>query len=316
MKKLLEKIPPKTLGIFALLFAIFLWGPAPVIIKLTLEEVPEISLGFLRNFIAVSALFLLFFKKGYFSIQRQDLPLFILAGLLGSALNTILFLFGIQSTSAISAQTIFTAAPILTALLAYFILKERITLVQFFGVFFGLAGAVIVATRDFLETGILSLGNLQGSVLVVLAMISWVLYILISKRLSFRYSPITITSFSFLVGFVVFIPLFIGENLKGFGWISEVTSLGIFGILYQGLFAGVLAVLVYQIGLKLTSAFTAGVVLYLNLVITTVFAVPILGEKITFPFLVGAALVILGSFISTQFEFVKNHIQKRIRGRI
>lgn len=301
----------KQLGILALLASVFLWGPGPVITKITLWEIPPFSLAFLRGAISFFIVFVLFFPKGYFKVKKEDLKKLIFAGLLGSFFNLGFFFWGIRLTSAISAQTIFTINPILTAILASFLLKEKIKPVQFFGIIIGLAGAILIALRDFFETGQLSNGSLLGNFFIFLAAISWVGYILTSKNLSRSYSPITITSFSILVGFLAFIPLAVWENLQGISWISAVTYQGFFGVLYQGVFASVLAFLAYQTGLKLTSAFAAGVILYLNPVVTTLVAVPVLGEKITPTFLAGAVLVIAGSIIATQFEAIKNKIKNR-----
>lgn len=101
------------------------------------------------------------------------------------------------------------------------------------------------------------------------------------------------------------------KNWQNFNWIYSLSAKGISGILYQGIFASVLAFLAYQTGLKLTSAFAAGVILYLGPVVTTFVAVPVLGEKVTLPFLIGAALIIVGSAIATQYEMVKNHVKRR-----
>ena len=302
----------KRFGILLLLAAVFLWGPAPVITKLALLEVPQFSLAFLRAVISTAIVFTLFYKKGYFKVEKRDLKKIIAAGLLGSVFNLSFFFLGIQRTSAISAQTIFTTNPLIIAVLAHVILKEKIGRIQFLGVFVGLLGATMVALRDIFENGNFQSGSLLGNFLILLAALSWVGYILLSKSLSHRYSPITITSFSFLVSLFAFTPLAVWENWEKFNWIANLGFNGIFGIVYQGIFASVLAFLAYQTGLKLTSAFASGVILYLNPVVTTLVAVPVLGEKITPVFLIGATLIIVGSAVATQFEVVKHHVKKRL----
>ena len=303
----------KQLGILLLLVSVLMWGPGPVITKLALKEVPQWSLAFLRAVISTAIVFILFYKKGYFKVEKKDLPLLYTAGALGSVFNLAFFFLGIQRTSAINAQTIFTVSPILTAVLAAILLKEKIKPVQFAGIIIGLAGAMVVALRDVFETGRFDNGSLLGNFLILMAAVSWVGYILISKKLSRRYSPITITSFSFLASLFAFTPLAIIENTQNLSWIGSLGFNGIFGILYQGVFSSVVAFLAYQAGLKLTNAFTAGVILYLNPIVTTLIAVPVLKEKITAPFLVGAMLIIIGSLIATQFEVIQNHARKKSR---
>lgn len=304
----------KRLGILALLVSVILWGMTPVVTKLALAEITPFSLAFLRAVISTSIVFILFYKKGYFKIKREDLKIFIIAGFLGSVFNLVFFLLGVKLTSAINTQTIFTINPVLTAILASALLKEKIKRVQYVGIFIGLLGALTVAAREFFETGSFNEGSMIGNLFIFFAALSWVGYILVSKKLSKKYSPITITGYSFLVSLFVFTPIAFFENYQNLNWVSHLTFNGFFGIFYQGVFASVIAFLAYQTGLKLTSAFTAGVILYLNPIVTTLVAVPVLGEKITTPFIIGAILIIVGSVTATQYEFLKNNIRRRKGG--
>jgi drug/metabolite transporter (DMT)-like permease len=303
----------KYAGLLFLLGAVLCWGPSPVVSKLALAEIPQLSFGFLSRFLAFTIVFLLFFKKGAFKIEKEDLPKFILAGLLGAFFNVAFFLYGIKLTSASDAQAIFTIGPVVNAVFAHFILKEKIRTVQLTGVVIGFMGALVIGGKDFLTTGTFQIGSLWGDLLILMASISWVGYIIVSKELSHRYSAISITSYSFLVASIAFFPLAVIENLNGFAWINTVGFAGFFGIFYQGIFASVLAFLAYQTGLKMTSAFLAGVVLYLNPVVTTIFAVPILGEKISTPFIIGAGLIIIGSIVATQYDLVRHHVGRHLK---
>lgn len=300
-------------GILFLLVSVLCWGPGPVVSKITLAEVPQLSFAFLSRFLALIILAVIFLPRGHFKIDKKDFWWFFLAGLTGATLNVFFFLYGLALTTAMSSQAIFTTAPIMTAILAHFILKERIRGVQIFAVILGFLGTVIIAMKDFLGTGNFHSGKLLGDLIILLAALAWVFYILLSKKLSQKkYSPITITVYSFLVSSVIFAPFALIENLHGWGWVSHLSFAGFFGIFYQGIFASVIAFLAYQAGLRLTSAFTAGVVLYLSPVVTTIIAVYVLGEKISGSFIVGAVFIIIGSLVATQYETLKNHVKKRL----
>lgn len=300
-------------GIIALLISVFCWGPAPVVSKIALTEVPQLSFAFLSRSLAFTILVVIFLNRGYFKVDKKDLKDLFLAGLTGAVLNVGLFLYGLQHTTAMNAQAIFTTAPIITAILAHFFLKERINFIQTIAVIVGFIGAVIIAMQDFFLTGKISSGSIVGNLLVFFAAFSWVLYILVSKKLSKKYSPTTITCYSFLFSSLIFAPLAFVETISNPTWIGNLGIAGIFGILYQSIFASVIAFLAYQTGLKLTSAFTAGVALYLNPVITVIVAGIALGEIITPVFLIGAVFIIAGSAIATQYETLKGHLAKRFR---
>lgn len=306
------RMAKKYQGILFLFISVLCWGPGPVVSKITLSEVPPLSFAFLSRFLALIILAVIFLPRGHFKIDKKDFWWFCLAGLTGSTLNVFFFLYGLNLTTAMSSQAIFTAAPIMTAILAHFILKERIKGIQIFAVILGFLGTVIIAMKDFFGPGSFHSGKLLGDLIILLAALSWVFYILISKKLSHKYSPITITAYSFLISSVIFAPLVLIENIYGGAWVSHLSFAGIFGIAYQGIFASIIAFLAYQTGLKLTSAFAAGVVLYLNPVLTTIIAVYALGEKISGSFIIGAVFIIIGSLVATQYETLKNHVRKRL----
>ena len=294
-----------------LLLAVFLWGPNPVITVVTLQQIPPLTLGFFRLAFAAVIAAVFFVPRGYLRIKRNDIPVFILIGLFGSSLNMAFFLFGLRHTTAMTAQAIFTATPVFTAIFAYLILKERIQFLQVIGVAVGLVGSLFIALRAFFETGNFEDGSLFGNSLVFVSLLMWVAYILMSKSLSERYSPFTLTGFVFIFGGVSFIPLAVWENMQiGLDWVHAVTLGGVLGVVYQGAVASFIAFIAYQIGLQLTTAFAAGGVLYLGPVITTAFAVPILGEKVTWPFIVGVLLIVIGSFVATQHQFVLQKFRK------
>lgn len=296
-------------GILALLVAVMCWGPAPVVTKLALEEIPSMQFAFITRGIAFVLLFIVFFPRGYFKISKKHLPLLVAAGLSGSFLNFALFLQGIKLTNAMDAQAIFTISPVITAIFAHYFLKERIKTVQILGVIVGFGGALLIASREYWETGSLVLGNMLGNGLILLAAVSWVGYILVSKKLSKKdYSPITITIYSFMVSFIAFAPFAAFDAIKSTEWVNSISAAGVIGLIYQGIFSSVFAFLFYQIGLRLTSAFAAGVILYLNPVLTSMYSIPILGERVSLPFVIGAILIIVGSFIATQYETVRSRV--------
>lgn len=303
----------KYLGLFFLLGAVLCWGPAPVASKLALNQIPQLSFAFLSRFLAFTIISILFFRKGAFKVRREDLPKLIFAGLAGAVFNVAFFLYGIKLTKASDAQAIFTAGPVINAIFAHFVLKEKIEMIQMLGVVVGFVGALVIAGEEFFTTGVLHMGSLQGNLLIFFASISWVVYIIISKELSSKYSAYTISTYSFLVASISFLPMAIVENLINSSWVGHVGFVGIFGVFYQAIFASVIAFLLYQSGLKITSAFMAGVVLYLNPVLTTIVAVPVLHEHISTPFIIGTTLIIGGSITATQYELVRHHVRRIVK---
>lgn len=296
-------------GIFALLIATICWGPAPVFSKISLVVFPPLTFAFLGRSIALILLVILFLSKGYFKVNKKDLPLLILTGLAGAFFNVGFFVFGIRLTNAMDAQAIFSVAPVLTTIAAVFFLKEKIHPVQILGVVVGFFGALLIATREYFDIGTLRIGDMTGNFLIFLSSICFVAFILLSKKLSKKYSPQTITCYAFLVSAIAFAPLALIENLNiSLSWVSDLGPMQIFGLFYIGIFASVVAFLSYQTGLHLTTAFAAGVATYIQPIITTIVAAALLNEKVTTPFVIGAFFILLGSIIATQHEIVRRNV--------
>ncbi len=296
----------KTLGILALLGATLFWGPGPVITKLGLQQIPPYSFAFLRFIIAALLIAPFFFWQGHHrTVSKIDLPKFIMIGLFGSGLNVIFFMTGLTMTTATTSSAIFATVPLVNALAAFFLLKESPSVIRILGVIVGLIGSFIVALGpSFLGSGIGISGNILGNLFIVLAVFSWVIYIIVSKELLEKYSPLTLTLISFGIGALCLLPLSYYELVHQPGWYLNLNSLSTFLIPYSAIFISVVPFMLYQWGMKQTSAFEAGLVTYLNPVLAVMIAIPLLGETPTPIFIVGTALILSGVFLASAYELV------------
>lgn len=296
----------KNLGILALILAMISWGPAAVITKIGLTEVPPFTYGFLRYLIASVILLPFFFAFGHYKIDRKDIPRILMVGFFGSGLNLIMFMSGLSRTTAVSATAIFATVPVVNAFAASLILRERPAASRVFGIIVGLVGSFIIAVAPAIYgTAKSGGGDILGNIFILGAVISWVTYIIISKELLHKYSPLTITTYSFLVGVVTIFPLAFVELMNQPEWFLKVDHKGVMALVYSAVFASVVPFFLYQWGLKRTSAFEAGVVNYLNPVMGAFWAAIILHEQPSFVFYVGTSLIFTGVFLASIYESLK-----------
>lgn len=294
----------RKLGLLALLATSFFWGLGPVVTKIGLSEVPPFSFAFLRTFLALLILLPFFFGMKHYKISKSDIPRFIAVGFFGSALNAIFFMSGLSLTSAPTSAAIFATVPLVNAIAAGFILKEAPTVIRILGVAVGFLGSLIVTLGPAAtHTGIA--GNTFGNLLILGAVISWVIYIIVSKELLAKYSPLTLTTYVFLVASIALFPFALYDYVTHPEWVLGLTSSGVIALIYGAVFAGILAYVLFQWGMKQTSAFTAGIFTYLQPPLATLFAIPLLGEKPTPIFLIGTAFILGGVFLATTYEMVQ-----------
>lgn len=200
----------KLKSVLMLAAVVIMWGSSFVVIKLGLEEIPPITLAFLR-FLLVLPIFtvLTYFKQGNTlkgGILR-DWKILVFLGSTGVTLGHVLQNVGLKFTTATNSSLIIASNPVFIALLAWMYLREQLSLRQILGIvlaFFGMA--VVIAPQGPLRLSSDPLG-LIGDLLSVGAAVSWALYTVLGKSALSKYDAITVTTFSMIFGITLLFPI-------------------------------------------------------------------------------------------------------------
>ncbi len=224
-------------------------------------------------------------------IKKQHVLRFILCGLTGVALNQMLFIKGLTMTSTIHASLLMLCTPLLITLLAFWILKEKVTVFKIAGLAAGIFGAIIlVSSKE--KTGTASL---TGDLFIVLNAISYTVYFILVKPLMNEYPPLHVMRWVFTFGLILILP---------FGWtqFSEVDwatfgsthFISLAAIVICGTF---LAYLFNVYGLQKLGAGITGSYIYTQPVFVAIIATLFLGEKFTVEKLIAGVLIFAGVFL-------------------
>lgn len=286
----------------AIITANIIWGINFLVAKLTLQEFPLMSLAFLRFFLAfILILPFLLVKKGSLDIKRGDLPMLSLAGILMVTLNIALFFAGLERTTVISASVLTLSVPVLSVLFGWAVLREKIYLYNLFGIILGvLGGAIVIGLPSFL-LGMQQLSPQMfiGNILITFSSLAWVIGAIISKKMLQKYSTLTLTAFLFLTGMITFLLPAIVEQAQHPEWISKVTILGIFGLLYLAAASSVSAYFLFEWGLKKIGVIKADIFQYIQPVVAGTLGILVLNETLGITFTVGAILILISVYWST-----------------
>ncbi len=147
----------------------------------------------------------LFIKE---TIDKKDYLRIVLCGLLGAAINMLLFFHGLSLTSPIDASIISTSIPVMVLIFSAFILKERITNYKLVGITIGGLGAFLLVWFGNKTEGI---SSLLGNLMVFGNTCCYALYLVLIKPLMIKYNPISIICWVFLVGFIFVLPFGIDD---------------------------------------------------------------------------------------------------------
>jgi len=131
-----------------LVLTMFIWGLAWPVGKLlaTNQNLPPVSIAALRYAIVVPVLFaILWFREGSFNINRSWIPTLVVMGILNTTLYQIFFLYGVKYAAASDDSLVIGIGPVLIAIMASFILKERLAWTKILGFASGLAGIITIS---------------------------------------------------------------------------------------------------------------------------------------------------------------------------
>ena len=235
------------------------------------------------------------------AVNRADLPGLVGLGLVGVLGFNLLFFLGLSSTGAVNATLVGAATPAVTALLAAFVLGERLRAAQWAGIGLSLAGAVAVITNGSLAA-FLALSFNPGDLLIAAAGVAWAVYTVAGNRLFQRYRPITVTAYTYVAAASLVLPLAAGSAA-----ISGVQDLDLSGwtwgaLLFLGTVSSVLGFIWWNEGVAVLGPSRTGIFNNLVPVSGLVLGSVLLGEAVTPVHLAGAGLVIAGVLLTVRGE--------------
>ena len=287
------KLSKRKLAIIALIVANIIWGSSFPVYKWALNNIPPFTFVFLRFFIGAIIIFP--FTNHNLYIERQDRWKLISGSFIGITLAISLLFLGLKLAPSINAPIIFSSSPALLLLIAFFYLKEKPKPNVIIGTAISLLGVILIVIRPILENGFN--GAVLGNLFFILALIADTTHTVILKKFINKYSSLSLVFWSFVIGALPLIPLVIIEA-RHFNFIANLTPQGYSGLLYGAVFAAVGAHLLYTFGIKTIKTSEIGIFSYVDPVTTALVAIPLLGESVTFFYLLGSVLVFTGIFIA------------------
>lgn len=206
---------PKVLAYIAAIFAVTLWGMSYIWTdKIIGQGVSIFYFIFVRILLAGVILFLFNTAYGHIKrIRKNDLPKFLLLAFFEPFIYFICETFGIKLTGSptISAVVIATI-PIFSTGAGVLFFKEKVTLLNIFGIIISLSGILMVAAAK----GAAGEYYIWGIILLLIAVMSTVGHSSMTKSLVGKYPNQTIVMYQFLIGSMYLFPLFLLKGLDGF----------------------------------------------------------------------------------------------------
>lgn len=237
-------------------------------------------------------------------VARKDLVVILLGGLLGFVVSQTLTAECLKFTTPVYYSIIATLCPIATMLMAALFLGEKINGLKTVGVVLGIVGALImVFANQTLSSGS---NDLLGISFGFLSLATWVAYLLITRKVSQKYSAVTQMKWVFLISAVVTVPIAWGgldDNAlytAAWGWD------GVAEMAFIVVFATVLGYFAIPFAMRYLSATTVSVYTNLQPVVASVVAFAIAQDTLTWDKPVAGVLVLLSAYIVTTAQMKKD----------
>lgn len=162
--------------------------------RLTLQFFSVFSLGFLRYFIASCTLLVVAILKKIQPPSRSDLLWFFISGGVGFFFYMIVFNQGQSTVTASTGSVVIATVPVITALLARFVYREKLRIYQWFAILIELIGVIVLT----LMNNVFSVN--RGLFWLFLAALALSVYNLIQRRLTKTYTALQTSTYSIFFG--------------------------------------------------------------------------------------------------------------------
>lgn len=268
-------------------------GSSVVAGKYLVNSMPVFLAAGLRFAISVAILIPLLIQEKKLPIPgKKDLIVLFLLSFTGVFLFNVLLLYGLTMTGATESGIITSTAPAMIGLLSYLLLRERIGFIKASGIALSVLGVLSMNVFGEMHGDSRGFSSLPGNLLVFGAVLCEALFTVLGKFLSGRVTPLAITTYVSLFGFLQFFPFAVYQ-----GTAYPLVSLSVQDwsvLLYYALVVTVAAYLLWYRGVSKVSAGTAGIFTGVLPLSTIFFSTYFLKETLTTFHLVGMGLVLIG----------------------
>jgi drug/metabolite transporter (DMT)-like permease len=269
--------PRKNYGLMVI--AAFFWAGAFIAGKFGVSELSPIMLTYLRFFFAVIVLFpYMIYKSGsHWKLAKGDYITVIRLAVIGMIGYHLPFFLALKFTTASKAAMINASNPLITAFLAAFFLKDKLTLKRIAYILLAFTGVVLTIT-DWQVIKLFNLGVNKGDLIMLGAASLWATYSIFVKRATEKIDPLKLTSYTFLFCVLLLTPFALKEII--FNQALSVSKGAYGAIIYMAIFPTVIGYTIQQMSIKAIGP--AKTALFINLVpvFSTVMAVILLNEVV------------------------------------
>jgi drug/metabolite transporter (DMT)-like permease len=294
----------KTVSYLYLALCILFWASIPVVSKKILGELSNFQMLFYSTILSLIILSTILFVQKKSSLlkaySRTDYLKMSALGFLGTFLYYVLLYGALSLTTASEGFILAYTWPILVLVLAFIILKEKITIKKIIAILFGFLGIIVIVTKGEIRT--LDFTHAYGDMLAIMAAFTFALFSILGKKLKYDQ---TISAFVYFLSSLVFITITMVVFFK-IPWPSMTVWPW---LIYNGFFVNGITYIFWFKALENGDTHFISSMLYLTPFLSLVYIYLFLDEKILISSIMGLLIVVTG--IAIQWKKSPSTKQKR-----
>lgn len=281
-----------------------MWSLQFTCIKLVQDQVGAFSTVFIPMLLATLFMIPFVYKDVKKNKKRRlsDLKIFAVLALLGQFPAQVLMTLGTQQSTASNAGIINLTLPVVSALLAVVLLREKMNAWRWVSFLIAIVGVVLVSLKDILSVDF-SIQYLIGNALIFAGVLGSGFYNTMCKKIANDYTETEMLFYTYIFMIVLLAPLvwyYEGSTLTN---VSDFTGNTWIGLTLLTVFHNFLSMILFFTALKKLEAIQVA----LSNFLIAFFALPIaaiwLGEKLSFMAIIGGILVLISTLAITVWEY-------------
>lgn len=298
----------RTAWFFLLLaLASLMWSAQGTAVKVLDRHLGPIAITFVPFYITTFLFVPLLLKlrkenPGAPSLSAGDWVQFAIAGIGGQVLAQLGMTWGISKSLASNGAILNLLIPVISAVLASFMLRERITLLRVAALTIGLVGVVLMSVSDWKQASFGQMRFLVGNLLILGGCLGSSFYNVYCKGLMKRFAEVEILIFSYITASLASLPLLIWvepfsfQSFRQFDWQSWAA------FAFLALFMYGASMLLFFRALQHLDVTTASASLYLVPVFGVLLAAVLLGERLSSLALIGSGIVLVATVLIMKYD--------------
>jgi drug/metabolite transporter (DMT)-like permease len=231
-----------------------------------------------------------------------DWQKFAVAGVAGQVLAQLGMTWGITKSLASNGAILNLLIPVITAMLASIMLREKITKLRILCLVIGLAGVLLMSIQDLKQSSFLKTSYLAGNLLIFGGCTGSAFYNVYCKGLMEKFQEIEILIFSYVTASLASLPVLMWQEPDCLARLASLNTAAWIAFAFLALCMYGASMLLFFYVLKYLPVTVASASMYLVPVFGVVLAMVLLGEHLNTYAIVGSAVVLVSTVLIMKYD--------------